>query len=92
MQTENELLWAKKRAVHSARPPRWPYTAQSRRDDLPTRVQRLVQYRLNADRIRYRVEREFPLVNAKPAQRRAFREYLARLIVRYRHGTREPAG
>lgn len=69
--------------------PRRPQTAQEHRQDLPTRVQRLVQYRLNADRIRYRVEREFPLVNAKPAQRRAFREYLARLIVRYRHGQPE---
>jgi hypothetical protein len=64
-------------------------TAQRRQADLPTRVWGLVNRRLNYDRIRSRVEREFPLKDPTPAQRRAFREYLARLVVRYRHGSGE---
>jgi hypothetical protein len=52
-------------------------------------VQWLVTKRWNYDRIRSRVEREFPLKDPTPAQRRAFRERLARLVVRYRHGSGE---
>jgi hypothetical protein len=64
-------------------------TAQRHQVDLPTRVQWLVTKRWNYDRIRSRVEREFPLKDPTPAQRLAFRERLARLVVRYRHGSGE---
>ncbi len=49
-------------------------------------VRRLVEYGWDYDRICYRVEREFPPPASTALERRNHREWIARLIARYRHG------
>lgn len=56
------------------------------REDLPHLVRRLVEYGWDYDRICHRVEREFPPPATTALERRNHREWIARLIVRYRYG------
>ncbi len=49
-------------------------------------VERLVGRSYESDAIFRGVERAFPPADATPAGRRGYREAIARLIVRYRHG------
>lgn len=56
------------------------------KEDLPHLVRRLVEYGWDYDRICHRVEREFPPPASTALERRNHREWIARLIVRYRHG------
>ena len=56
------------------------------KEDLPHLVRRLVEYGWECDRIFRRVEREFPPPASTALERRNHLEWIARLIVRYRHG------
>jgi hypothetical protein len=56
------------------------------KEDLPHLVRRLVGYGWDYDRICHRVEREFPPLASTALERRNHREWIARLIMRYRHG------
>jgi hypothetical protein len=56
------------------------------KEDLPHLVRRLVEYGWQCDRIFRRVEREFPPPASTALERRNHREWIARLIARYRHG------
>lgn len=49
-------------------------------------VERWVRRSYESDRIFRGVERAFPPADLTPAGRRGYREAIARLIVRYRHG------
>jgi hypothetical protein len=49
-------------------------------------VERWVRRSYESDRIFREVERAFPPADPTPARRRGYREEIARLIVRYRHG------
>jgi hypothetical protein len=56
------------------------------KEDLPQWVRRLVEYSWDYDRICLRVERLFPPPVSTALERRNHRAWIARLIVRYRHG------
>lgn len=60
-------------------PAEWPLT-------LADLVERWVQRSYESDVIFRGVERAFPPADVTPAGRRGYREAIARLIVRYRHG------
>jgi hypothetical protein len=76
----------------ASRSPRPSASLQARRsapttqEDLPQLVRRLVQSGWDYDRIRQRVARQFPLAAPTAAARCQQREWIARLIARYRHG------
>jgi len=60
--------------------------ARQRLQTLADLVERWVRLGYNSDTIFRGAESEFPPPERTPAGRRGYREQIARLIVRYRHG------